>query len=80
MAAKKMSGAAALLGAGTKERVRVIAVTLMRSPHHQTPTVRATLKALNLQKLHVTVYHKNIQPIRGQLVKVLPPPPLPSTR
>jgi ribosomal protein L30/L7E len=67
---------------GARQRVRVIGVTLLRSGWHQPPPVRGTLRALGLTRVNRTVYHKNIQPIRGQLLKVpalsLSLPPLPA--
>ena len=59
---------------GVRQRVRVVGVTLLRSGWHQRPEVRSTLRALGLTKINRTIYHKNIQPIRGQLLKVLPVP------
>lgn len=55
---------------GVRQRVRVVGVTLLRSGWHQRPEVRSTLRALGLTKINRTIYHKNIQPIRGQLLKV----------
>ncbi len=55
---------------GVSQRVRVIGVTLLRSGAHQTPGVRRTLQALGLKKINTTIYHKNIQPVRGMLLKV----------
>jgi large subunit ribosomal protein L30 len=66
-AGKVLGGFATIAAPG---KTRVIGVRLIRSGAHQRPELRATLRALGLTKMQRTVYHKNIQPIRGMLLKV----------
>jgi large subunit ribosomal protein L30 len=54
----------------TKEEVRLLPVTLVRSPIGYEISQKRTVKALGLRRMHQTVEHKDSPALRGMLAKV----------
>jgi large subunit ribosomal protein L30 len=54
----------------TKEEVRLLLVTLVRSPIGYEISQKRTVKALGLRRMHQTVEHKDSPALRGMLAKV----------
>lgn len=50
----------------------LLKITYVKCGLHTRPVVRETLQALGLNKLHQTIIHKNVRPIRGMVNKVCP--------
>jgi large subunit ribosomal protein L30 len=53
------------------EAAHLVKITLVKCGLHKPPSIRKTLEALGLKKLHSSVYHKNIRPIRGMIYEVI---------
>eukprot|EP01097_Dermamoeba_algensis_P005603 TRINITY_DN3559_c0_g1_i1.p1 TRINITY_DN3559_c0_g1~~TRINITY_DN3559_c0_g1_i1.p1 ORF type:complete len:118 (+),score=23.93 TRINITY_DN3559_c0_g1_i1:54-356(+) len=49
---------------------RVVKVTLVRSLSGKTPIVRKNIQALGLRRINQSVYHMNLQSVRGQINRV----------
>jgi len=61
------------MASSVTEAVHVVKITLVKCGLHKPPSIRNTLKALGLNKLHKSVYHKNIRPVRGMIYEVSKP-------
>ncbi len=53
-----------------KQQVKIVRVTLVKSPIGYNLRQKRTIKALGLHRLHQTVEHVDVPTLRGMLAKV----------
>ena len=53
-----------------KEKLKILKITLVRSPIGYTKRQKETARALGLTRLHKTVTHKDTEAIRGMAMSI----------